>query len=51
MVDKRGSVDLLIKVYFPCEKFPKGGQLTQYLHSLQVGARVRISGPKGRLTY
>ena len=44
-------MDLLIKVYFKNERFPKGGQLTQYLHQLEIGERIKISGPKGKIKY
>ena len=50
-VDQTGSFDLLIKVYFPCEKFPEGGAMTQYLHALPEGSRVRIAGPFGLLKF
>ena len=50
-VDQKGYMDLLIKVYFPNEIFPKGGELSQYLHNIKVGQKVRVSGPKGKLSY
>lgn len=50
-IDQKGSLDLLIKVYFPNERFPDGGQLTQFLHGLEEGSRVRIAGPKGKVKY
>lgn len=50
-IDEKGSLDLLIKVYFPCERFPDGGEMTQFLHGLEEGSRVRISGPKGKVRY
>lgn len=32
-------------------KFPNGGQLTQYLESLNIGDTIDIRGPSGRLQY
>lgn len=49
--DKRGSLELIIKVYFPNERFPDGGAVTQYLHSREEGAMVKIAGPKGKIEY
>ena len=48
-----GTVDFVIKVYFAGvhPKFPAGGQLTQHLESLPIGAAVEMRGPKGRLSY
>jgi NAD(P)H-flavin reductase len=47
----QNAFDLLIKVYRPTERFPKGGIMSQYLESLSVGAEVLIKGPVGRLEY
>ena len=46
-----GIVDFVIKVYFPCEKFPEGGKMSQHMHSLKVGDTLDFSGPKGRYEY
>jgi cytochrome-b5 reductase len=46
-----GHVDFVIKVYFPCEKFPEGGKVSQHMHSLRVGDTLDFSGPKGRYEY
>lgn len=40
----KGSFDLVVKVY-------PGGQLSQYLDSLQVGDTAEIAGPQGEITY
>jgi NAD(P)H-flavin reductase len=45
----KGTFELLVKVYRPCEQFKKGGQLTQLLEKLEVGSQVEITGPFGRL--
>ena len=51
-IDAKGYLDLVIKVYFPLPpNFPEGGVISQYLHALEVGSRVKISGPNGQLTY
>jgi len=50
--DDVGYVDFVIKVYFPLQpKFPNGGQMSQYLESLQIGDSVEMKGPKGHLDY
>lgn len=46
-----GSFDLLLKVYFPTERFPKGGILTQQLNDLQIGQQVKVSFPPSKYTY
>jgi cytochrome-b5 reductase len=43
--------DLLVKVYKPTERFPKGGAFSQYLDSLSKGDTVDMKGPVGRLEY
>lgn len=42
---------MLIKVYKPCEKFPKGGKMTQWLDTLPIGTNVTIRLPFGRFNY
>merc|ERR1712216_1094444 len=49
-VDK-GHVDFVIKVYFPNERFPEGGKVSQHMHSLKIGDTLDFSGPKGRYEY
>jgi len=46
-----GFVDLAIKIYFPNEKFPKGGAMTQHIDQLKIGERLNFVGPKGRIRY
>ena len=45
------AFDLLVKVYRPNERFPKGGAMSQYLEQLAVGAEIRVKGPVGRMEY
>ncbi|CCW66786.1 unnamed protein product, partial [Phytomonas sp. Hart1] len=49
----KGYVDFLIKVYFAGvnPKFPLGGRLTQYLHSLCINDVIDMRGPIGRFEY
>ena len=49
--DDIGFVDLLVKVYLPCERFPEGGQMTQHLNNMKIGDTLDFVGPKGRLIY
>jgi cytochrome-b5 reductase len=46
-----GYFELCTKVYFPNEKFPQGGQMSQYLDSLQLGDSVDVKGPIGKCFY
>mmetsp|Transcript_15889 Transcript_15889/g.23944 ORF Transcript_15889/g.23944 Transcript_15889/m.23944 type:complete len:294 (-) Transcript_15889:180-1061(-) len=48
---QKGSIDLVIKVYKPTERFPKGGIMSQYIDSLKIGQKVRIRGPFGKIHY
>lgn len=50
-VDETGMVRFIIKVYFPTERFPKGGELSQYLFKLKEGDKLFISGPVGKHKY
>ena len=46
-----GYVDLVIKVYFPNERFPEGGKLSQLLDTLKIGDSLDIQGPVGHIEY
>lgn len=46
-----GFVDLVIKVYPPCEKFPEGGKMSQHLDSLEIGDTIDVKGPVGEIVY
>jgi len=49
----KGYFDLVIKVYKAGvhPKFPDGGKMSQYLDSLNVGDKIDVRGPSGRLVY
>lgn len=50
--EKAGSVTFVIKVYKPMPpKFPRGGQMSQYVDKLEIGDTCLFRGPKGHLTY
>lgn len=49
--DDLGFVDLLIKIYFPNDRFPTGGVMTQYINNLKLGESLDFTGPKGRIIY
>lgn len=49
--DQVGYCDLLVKVYYPCEQFPMGGLMTQYMDKLKVGEDMDFVGPRGKVTY
>ena len=42
-----GVVDFVIKVYFPNERFPEGGKVSQHMHSLKIGDTLDFQGPRG----
>jgi len=46
-----GCVKFVIKIYRPCERFPEGGKLTQYLDTLKIGDFLDIRGPVGEFEY
>lgn len=46
-----GCVKFVIKIYRPCERFPAGGKLTQYLDTLNIGDFLDIRGPVGEFEY
>jgi len=52
-VKDQSFVDFVIKIYRKGvhPKFPEGGQMTQYLETLQPGSIMQMSGPHGRCTY
>ncbi|CAN0178430.1 unnamed protein product, partial [Phaeothamnion confervicola] len=47
----KGFVDLVVKVYKPCERFPQGGKMSQLLDELEIGETVDFKGPLGEITY
>lgn len=46
-----GCVKFVIKAYRPCERFPDGGKMSQYLDTLQVGDTLDVRGPVGEFQY
>ena len=50
-LNQKGSIDFVIKCY-PCtEEFPEGGKLGHFLKDKQVGDKILMEGPIGRMTY
>ncbi|KAG8850282.1 hypothetical protein FRC20_002092 [Serendipita sp. 405] len=45
--DAQGSIDFLVKIYFPSSEYPQGGKMTMGFHELTVGDTVQIKGPIG----
>ena len=35
----------------PNEKFPNGGAMSQYVNGLQVGDKINVLGPRGKIMY
>lgn len=48
--NQTGTLDILIKLYFETET-SKGGKMTMALDKLNIGDKVEIKGPIGKLTY
>jgi len=46
-----GQVKFVIKVYKPCDRFPKGGKFSQHLDGLKIGDTVDFRGPVGEFDY
>jgi nitrate reductase (NAD(P)H) len=46
-----GCIKFVIKAYRPCERFPEGGKMSQYLDSIEVGDSVDFKGPVGEFDY
>lgn len=51
LVTTKGHVDILIKVYYPCPEFPKGGELTQIIDRVEIGESITVGGPRGLFKY
>ncbi len=47
----RGTLELLVKVYFDSEKGIPGGRMTQALDRLEPGAKLELKGPIGKFEY
>ena len=52
-ITQRGYIDFLIKVYRKNvhPKFPDGGLMSQYMENMELGQKMLMYGPKGRLQY
>lgn len=50
-LNQKGSIDFVIKCYPVCEEFPNGGVLGAYLLTKNVGDKVTMEGPLGRISY
>jgi nitrate reductase (NAD(P)H) len=46
-----GCVKFVVKAYRPCERFPDGGKMSQYLDQINVGDYVDMRGPVGEFEY
>jgi nitrate reductase (NAD(P)H) len=46
-----GCVKFVIKAYRPCERFPDGGKMSQYVDSLKIGDSMDFRGPVGEFEY
>jgi nitrate reductase (NAD(P)H) len=46
-----GCVKFVIKVYTPCERFPEGGKMSQYVDTLKIGDELDMRGPVGEFEY
>eukprot|EP00522_Entomoneis_paludosa_P011116 CAMPEP_0172439854 /NCGR_PEP_ID=MMETSP1065-20121228/705_1 /TAXON_ID=265537 /ORGANISM="Amphiprora paludosa, Strain CCMP125" /LENGTH=902 /DNA_ID=CAMNT_0013188603 /DNA_START=130 /DNA_END=2838 /DNA_ORIENTATION=- len=46
-----GCVKFVIKAYRPCERFPKGGKMSQYVDTLKIGDYLDFRGPVGEFEY
>ena len=46
-----GCVKFVIKVYRPCERFPNGGKMSQYVDTLKIGDELEMRGPVGEFEY
>ena len=50
-VSHLGEFDLLVKVYFPTQRFPKGGLITQQLNAMKVGDSLTIAKANSQYVY
>ena len=46
-----GCVKFVIKCYKPCERFPNGGKMSQYVDTLKIGDMMDFRGPVGEFEY
>ena len=50
-ITEKGSVTFVIKLYRKCEEFPDGGKMSAYLDTVEVGDKVTMEGPIGKIIY
>lgn len=48
-INQTGTIDFVIKCYPQTEEFPEGGKMGRYLESKEVGDKVLMEGPIGRM--
>ena len=46
-----GCIKFVIKAYRPCERFPEGGKMSQYVDTLEIGDFLDFKGPVGEFEY
>ena len=46
-----GVVKFVVKAYRPCERFPEGGKMSQYVDNLKIGDYLDMRGPVGEFEY
>jgi len=46
-----GVLEIVVKIYDPCEKFVDGGKMSRYLDSLAIGQSIDVAGPYGLVEY
>jgi len=46
-----GCIKFVIKAYRPCERFPEGGKMSQYVDTLNIGDYLDFKGPVGEFEY
>ena len=46
-----GCIKFVIKAYPPCERFPRGGKMSQHVDTLRIGDTIDIRGPVGEFDY
>jgi nitrate reductase (NAD(P)H) len=46
-----GCVKFVIKAYRPCDRFPNGGKMSQYLDAMKIGESLDFRGPVGEFEY
>lgn len=46
-----GCIKFVIKAYHPCDRFPKGGKMSQHLEKMEIGDTIDMRGPVGEFDY